>query len=184
MILLMAKVYGFAPSPLHAHPLPAPQPNAMAAVLQGVMGDAGTPWFLYAIGAVFAVAAELTGVSGLAFALGMYLPMDLNSPLVVGAAVAWLIKRSTPDARLASARHERGTLVASGFIAGGALVGVLTALLRFFEDSSGRTLIPDMTTWGALGGWLGAWSNWLGFALFMGLAVAVYFDAQREKLED
>ena len=184
VILLMAKVYGFAPSPLHAHPLPAPQPNAMAAVLQGVMGDAGTPWFLYAIGAVFAVAAELTGVSGLAFALGMYLPMDLNSPLVVGAAVAWLIKRSTPDARLASARHERGTLVASGFIAGGALVGVLTALLRFFEDSSGRTLIPDMTTWGALGGWLGAWSNWLGFALFMGLAVAVYFDAQREKLED
>ncbi len=108
----------------------------MAAVLQGVMGDAGTPWFLYAIGAVFAISAELTGVSGLAFALGMYLPMDLNSPLVVGAAVAWLVKRSTPDEKLANARHERGTLVASGFIAGGALVGVVdraAALLRGLE---------------------------------------------------
>jgi putative OPT family oligopeptide transporter len=183
VILLMAKVYGFAPSALHANPLPAPQPNAMAAVLQGVMGDAGTPWFLYAIGAVFAISAELTGVSGLAFALGMYLPMDLNSPLVVGAAVAWLVKRSSPDEKLAGARHERGTLVASGFIAGGALVGVFTALLRFFEDSSGRTLIPDMTTWGALGGFLAEWSNWLGFVLFLGLAVAVYYDAKREKVE-
>jgi putative OPT family oligopeptide transporter len=184
VILLMARVYGFSPSEIHPNPLPAPQPNAMAAVLQGVMGDAGTPWFLYAIGAVFAISAELTGVSGLAFALGMYLPMDLNSPLVVGAAVAWLVKRSSPDEKLASARHERGTLVASGFIAGGALVGVATALLRFFEDSSGRTLIPDMTTWGALGPWLGEWSNWLGFALFMGLAAAVYYDARRAKVED
>jgi len=184
VILLMAKVYGFAPSAAHLNPLPAPQPNAMAAVLQGVMGDGGTPWFLYAIGAVFAVAAELCGISGLAFALGMYLPMDLNSPLVVGAAVAWLVKRSTPDAELAAARHERGTLVASGFIAGGALVGVLTALLRFFEDSSGRTLIPDMTTWGTLGGWLGRWSNWLGFALFLALAVGVYLDARRARRDD
>lgn len=183
VILLMAKVYGFFPSALHPNPLPAPQPNAMAAVLQGVMGDAGTPWFLYAIGAVFAVAAELCGVSGLAFALGMYLPMDLNSPLVVGAAVAWLVKRSTPDEAMAGARHERGTLVASGFIAGGALVGVLTALLRFFEDSSGRTLIPDMTSWGGAGAWLGEWSNWLGFALFLGLALAVYLDAKRARVE-
>ncbi len=181
VILLMAKVYGFAPSAAHLNPLPAPQPNAMAAVLQGVMGDGGTPWFLYAIGAVFAVAAELCGISGLAFALGMYLPMDLNSPLVVGAAVAWLVKRSSKDERLASARHERGTLVASGFIAGGALVGVGTALLRFFEDSTKRTLIPDLTTWGGFGAWLGEWSNWLGFALFLALAVGVYLDARRAK---
>ena len=74
VILLMAKVYGFSPSALHANPLPAPQPNAMAAVLRGVMGDAGAPWFLYAVGGVFAVAAEMCGISGLAFALGMYLP--------------------------------------------------------------------------------------------------------------
>ena len=86
VILLMAKVYGFSPGPGHPHPLPAPQPNAMAAVLRGIMGDTGAPWFLYGIGGVFAVSTEMCGVSGLAFALGMYLPMELNSPLVYGAA--------------------------------------------------------------------------------------------------
>jgi uncharacterized oligopeptide transporter (OPT) family protein len=105
----MARVYGFAPSPLHPHPLPAPQPNAMAAVLRGVMGDSGAPWFLYAVGGVFAVTSEMCGVSGLAVALGMYLPMELNSPLVLGAAVAWLLRRSSEDPRIAAARHEKGT---------------------------------------------------------------------------
>ncbi|HXY40896.1 MAG TPA: oligopeptide transporter, OPT family, partial [Vicinamibacteria bacterium] len=145
VILLMARVYGFSPSPEHLHPLPAPQPNAMAAVLRGVMGESGTPWFLYGVGSVFAVVAQMVGVSGLAFALGMYLPMELNSPLVLGAAVGWLLQRSSADASKAAARHEEGTLVASGFIAGGALVGVLAALLRFFEDGMKVTLVPDLT---------------------------------------
>ncbi len=183
VILLMAKVYGFAPSPLHANPLPAPQPNAMAAVLQGVMGDAGAPWFLYAVGAVFAVAAEMCGISGLAFALGMYLPMELNSPLVVGALVSWLVKRSTTDEPLAKARHEKGTLIASGFIAGGALVGVLAALLKFVEDSTGRTLVPDLTAVPGIGAWLSAWGNWLGLAVFLSLAAFVYFSSKRETVE-
>ena len=87
----------------------------------------------------------MCGVSGLAFALGMYLPMELNSPLVLGAAVAWLLRRSSKDEALASARHEEGTLVASGFIAGGALVGVLAALLRFVEDARHGSLVPDLT---------------------------------------
>ncbi len=183
VILLMAKVYGFAPSPLHANPLPAPQPNAMAAVLQGVMGDAGAPWFLYAVGAVFAVAAEMCGISGLAFALGMYLPMELNSPLVVGALVSWLVKRSTTDEPLAKARHEKGTLIASGFIAGGALVGVLAALLKFVEDSTGRTLVPDLTAVPGVGTWLSAWGNWLGLAVFLALAAFVYVSSRRETVE-
>ena len=97
VIMLMASVYGFTPDAAHPDALPAPQPNAMAAVLRGVMGSEGAPWFLYGVGAVFAVAVELCGVSGLAFALGMYLPMELNSPLVVGAAVAWLLRRSSKD---------------------------------------------------------------------------------------
>ena len=118
VILLMAHVYGFAPGPTHPHPLPAPQPNAMAAVLRGVMGESGAPWFLYGVGGVFAVSSEMCGVSGLAFALGMYLPMELNSPLVLGAAIAWLLQRSSKDKPLAAARHEKGTLIASGFIAG------------------------------------------------------------------
>ncbi|MBK9376064.1 MAG: oligopeptide transporter, OPT family [Holophagales bacterium] len=183
VILLMAKVYGFSPSPLHANPLPAPQPNAMAAVLQGVMGDSGAPWFLYGVGAVFAVAAEMCGISGLAFALGMYLPMELNSPLVFGALVAWLVKRSSTDEPLAKARHEKGTLIASGFIAGGALVGVLAALLKFAEDSTGRTIVPDLTAVPGIGAWLSAWGNWLGLAVFLALGAFVYFSSRRETVE-
>ncbi len=183
VILLMARVYGFSAGALHPNALPAPQPNAMAAVLRGVMGEAGAPWFLYGLGAVFAVATEMCGVSGLAFALGMYLPMDLNSPLVVGAAVAWLVQRSTKDAPLAKARHEKGTLVASGFIAGGALVGVLAAVLKFVEDWKKVTIVPDLTKVAGLGPWLAAWGNWLGLALFLGLGGLVYLDSCREKAE-
>ena len=185
VILLMAKVYGFAPGPGHPHPLPAPQPNAMAAVLRGVMGTGGAPWFLYGIGGVFAVATEMCGVSGLAFALGMYLPMELNSPLVLGAAIGWFLKRSSRDETLAKARHEKGTLIASGFIAGGALVGVLAALLKFIEDSAGIVLVKDLTTVATLGigTWLSAWGNWLGLATFLLLGAGVYWDAHREKVE-
>ncbi len=179
VILLMARVYGFAPSALHPHPLPAPQPNAMAAVLRGVMGDSGTPWFLYGIGSVFAVAAEMCGVSGLAFALGMYLPMELNSPLVLGAAVAWLLRRSSSDEKTAAVRHDEGTLVASGFIAGGALVGVLAALLRFVEDSTGRQLVPDLTQLPGLGAWIAAWGNWTGLLVFLLLGLGVYWYSRR-----
>lgn len=174
VIFLMARVYGFSPDALHPNALPAPQPNAMAAVLRGVMGSGGAPWFLYAVGAVFAVATEMCGVSGLAFALGMYLPMDLNSPLVFGAAVAWFLKRSSKDAQVTVARHEKGTLIASGFIAGGALVGVFAALLRFFEDSFKTTLIPDLTRLGAFGAFLAAWGNWLGLLAFFALGAFVY----------
>jgi putative OPT family oligopeptide transporter len=179
VILLMARVYGFAPSPAHPNPLPAPQPNAMAAVLRGVMGHGGAPWFLYGIGGVFAAASEMCGVSGLAFALGMYLPMELNSPLVLGAAVAWLLRRSSKDAAVASARHEEGTLVASGFIAGGALVGVLAALLRFLEESTGTRIVPDLTQAPVLGPWIGAWGNWTGLGVFLALGAGVCWYSRR-----
>jgi putative OPT family oligopeptide transporter len=180
VILLMARVYGFSPSAAHPNPLPAPQPNAMAAVLGGVMGDAAIPWFLYGIGGVFAVAAEMCGVSGLAFALGMYLPMELNSPLVLGAAVAWLLNRSSKDEAVAHARHEEGTLVASGFIAGGALVGVLAALLRFVEDATGTSIVPDLTDVPGLGPWIASSGNWTGLALFLALGVLVYWHSRRQ----
>ncbi len=183
VIMLMARVYGFAPGPLQPHPLPAPQPNAMAAVLRGVMGESGAPWFLYGLGAVFAVTTEMCGVSGLAFALGMYLPMELNSPLVLGAAIAWLLERSSKDETLSKARHEKGTLIASGFIAGGALVGVLAAVLKFLEDSWDTTLVPDLTGVVAfgIGPWIAAWGNWLGLVVFLLLGLGVYWDSRRER---
>ena len=183
VILLMARVYGFAPDAAHPHPLPAPQPNAMAAVLRGVMGTGDAPWFLYAIGGVFAVSTELCGVSGLAFALGMYLPMELNSPLVLGAAIAWLLQRSSKDPAHAKARHDKGTLIASGFIAGGALVGVLAALLKFVEDSWRLSIVPDLTRVAGLGAFLSAWGNWLGLLAFLALGAGVWWDAHRERPE-
>ena len=179
VILLMSKVYGFSQSPAHPNALPAPQPNAMAAVLRGVMGAEGAPWFLYALGAVFAVVMSMCGVSALAFALGMYLPMELNSPLVLGAAAAWLLQHSSRNKDLNKARHEKGTLIASGFIAGGALVGVLAALLRFVESNWKISIIPDLTK--ITGPWLQEWHNWLGLTMFLLLTIGLYFDARREK---
>jgi uncharacterized oligopeptide transporter (OPT) family protein len=179
VIMLMASVYGFTPDAAHPAALPAPQPNAMAAVLRGVMGSEGAPWFLYAVGAVFAVALELCNVSGLAFALGMYLPMDLNSPLVVGAAVSWLLRRSSRDAGVTKARHDHGTLVASGFIAGGALVGVFAALLKFIEDRTGTAFVPDLTRLPGIGPVLAGWSNWLGLLAFAALSLGVYASSRR-----
>ena len=184
VILLMSKVYGFSPSPEHANPLPAPQPNAMAAVLRGVMGDAGAPWFLYALGAVFAVVVSMCGISALAFAMGMYLPMDLNSPLVLGAAIAWFIQKSSKDEALSKARHEKGTLIASGFIAGGALVGVFSAFLRFIEDRTGSAIVPDLTKLASIGPWLESWHNWMGLGAFVLLTLGLWWDAHREKVED
>jgi putative OPT family oligopeptide transporter len=179
VILLMSKVYGFSPGPGHPNALPAPQPNAMAAVLRGVMGAEGAPWFLYALGAVFAVAVSMCGVSALAFALGMYLPMELNSPLVLGAAAAWFLQRSSKNKELSKARHEKGTLIASGFIAGGALIGVFSALLRFIENNWKVTIIPDLEN--IAGPWLKEWSNWLGLAMFLLLTIGLYIDSHREK---
>jgi hypothetical protein len=123
----------------------------------------------------------MCGVSALAFALGMYLPMELNSPLVLGAAIAWLLQRSSDNGALNKARHEKGTLVASGFIAGGALVGVLAALIRFIEDSSHRVLVPDLLRW--CGPWLREWHNWLGLIMFLLLAFGLYWDAHHENAD-
>ncbi len=178
VILLMSRVYGFSAGPAHPNALAAPQPNAMAAVLSGVMAAGGTSWFLYALGAVFAVVMAMCGVSALAFALGMYLPMELNSPLVLGAAVAYFLQRSSRDEARNKTRHEKGTLIASGFIAGGALVGVLAALLRFIEQSSNLTIIPDLVK--ISGPWLQEWSNWLGLLMFLLLTTGLYWDARRD----
>jgi uncharacterized oligopeptide transporter (OPT) family protein len=123
----------------------------------------------------------MCGVSALAFALGMYLPMELNSPLVLGAAVAWLLQRSSKNEALAKARHEKGTLIASGFIAGGALVGVLSALLRFIEDSWKVTIVPDLTK--TFGPSFASSGNWLGLIMFLLLSIGLYWDSRREKVE-
>jgi putative OPT family oligopeptide transporter len=132
VIVMLSKVYGFAPSAAHPHPLPAPQANAMAAVISSIMIKGQAPWFLYSMGAMIALIVELVGISPLAFALGMYLPIELNTPMLIGAIVSTFVRRSSKDAKLGERRNARGTLISSGLIAGGALMGVVGAFIQCF----------------------------------------------------
>ena len=111
--------------------LVAPQANAMAAVIQPMMNGGGAPWLLYGIGAVIAIVLTALKIPALAFALGMFIPIDLNLPLLVGGAISWYVSTRSKDAKVNAARQDKGTLVASGFIAGGALMGVVSAILKF-----------------------------------------------------
>ena len=126
VMMLLDKTYGFK-----GDALAAPQAHAMAAVIEPLMSGQGAPWLLYGIGAVMALVLDRCKVPALAFALGMFIPIQLNLPLLVGGAVNWFITTRSKDAELNKARGEKGTLIASGFIAGGALMGVVSALLKF-----------------------------------------------------
>ena len=126
VILILNKTYGFT-----SGQLAAPQANAMAAVIEPLMSGAGAPWILYAIGAALAITLNFFKIPALAFALGMFIPLDLNTPLLIGGAINWYVGSRSKDKELNSARLEKGTLLASGFIAGGALMGVVSAGLRF-----------------------------------------------------
>ena len=127
VMMILNKTYGFVGD----HALVAPQANAMAAVIEPLMSGGGAPWLLYGIGAVISIALTFIGVPALAFSLGMFIPLELNLPLMVGGAVAWFVSTRSKEEKINSARKERGTLIASGFIAGGALMGVVSALIRF-----------------------------------------------------
>jgi uncharacterized oligopeptide transporter (OPT) family protein len=128
-MMLLNQTYGFDPNQ-EGH-LVAPQANAMAAVIEPMMNGAGAPWLLYGIGAALAVVLTWLKIPALAFALGMFIPLELNVPLLVGGAVNWYVTSRSKDKAENEQRGERGTLIASGFIAGGALMGVVSALLRF-----------------------------------------------------
>ena len=126
VMMLLNETYGFA-----SGALAAPQANAMAAVIDPLMNGVGAPWPLYALGAAIAIVLTLCKVPALAFALGMFIPMELNVPLVIGGAISWYVTSRSKDEAVNKARGEQGNLIASGFIAGGALMGVVSALLRF-----------------------------------------------------
>jgi len=126
VIMILNKTYGF-----DSGQLAAPQANAMAAVIEPLMSGAGAPWLLYGIGALLAIVLTLCNVSALAFALGMFIPLSLNLPLLVGGLLNWYVTSRSSNAAVNKARGEKATLMASGFIAGGALMGVVSALMRF-----------------------------------------------------
>lgn len=129
VVIILDKTYGFAGD----NALVAPQANAMAAVIQPMMEGGGAPWLMYGIGALIAVLLTVFKVPALAFCLGMFIPIDLNLPLLVGGAISWYVSTRSKDKAVNAARQEKGTLIASGFIAGGALMGVVSAIMKFAD---------------------------------------------------
>lgn len=168
VIILLNATYGFT----GANALPAPQANAMAAVIQPLMSNQPAPWVLYIAGALFALTLESIKIPPLAFALGMYLPLELNTPVLAGGIIAHLVSTRSKDEATNNARRERGTLIASGLIAGGAIMGVVSAGLKFFGIN-----YADF-------GWLWPESNgaeYLAMAMFAVIAGYLYWDSMRAK---
>ena len=157
VMLILNKTYGFTGD----NALVAPQANAMAAVIQPMFSGGGAPWLLYGIGAAIALILNFCKVPALPFALGMFIPIDLNLPLVIGGAISWYVSTRSKNAALNSARMEKGTLIASGFIAGGALMGVVSAILKF------ANVDLFLTNWAANYGEAVAIIPFLGIAAYM-----------------
>ena len=164
VILLLNNVYGFTGKDA----LVAPQANAMAGVIEPIMMGGDTPWILYMTGAVLALLLNWLGVPALAFCLGMFIPLHLNTPMLVGGAISWFVGSRSKDEALNNARRDRGTLIASGLIAGGALFGVFSALTRF----AGFDGTIDMDT---------ALNQALGLIVYIALIVYLICDSMRAK---
>lgn len=164
VMIILNKTYGFTGEGA----LVAPQANAMAAVIKPLMEGGATPWMLYFAGAALALILTMIGVPALAFALGMFIPLELNTPLLVGGLVSWFVSTRSKDEAVNKARRDRGTLIASGFIAGGALMGVISAILKY-----------------AGADWYRAWSGAEWLAVVMYIVIIGYFiwDALRGKKE-
>ena len=168
MILILNKTYGFT----GPNALVAPQANAMAAVIEPLMMGQGAPWVLYAIGAVIAIVLTFMRVPALAFALGMFIPLELNVPLLVGGAISWYVGSRSKDKELNAARIEKGTLLASGFSAGGALMGVVSATMRF----AGVNLVNE--EWLSSGG-----SEILGLGMYAVIIFYLGYSSMKAKKE-
>ncbi len=166
VMLMLNEVYGFTGETAMA----APQANAMAKVIEPMMMGSETPWMLYIVGAILAILLNWLGVPALAFCLGMFLPLSLNTPMLVGGLISWAVAHSTSDKALSQARVDRGTLIASGLIAGGALFGVFSAITIFCGKSlptNGMDFQPQV----------------LGVVAYAVLIAYIYFDARRARIK-
>lgn len=180
VILVLNKTFGFG-AEAGPNALEAPQASAMAAVIEPLMTGAPAPWTLYIAGVFLAIILELIGVPPLAFALGMYLPIYLNTPILAGGLIAHFVGKSSDKKELVKKRREKGTLIASGFIAGGAIMGVLAAFIIFFGQKiygDGWTLMQALGTehWSESTG-----AEILGFVMFVLLLGYLYWDSKRVK---
>jgi putative OPT family oligopeptide transporter len=169
VIMVLNETYGFKGE----NALVAPQANAMAAVIQPLMDQQPAPWTLYIVGAILAATLTMIKVPALAFALGMYIPLELNTPLLVGGLIAHYVSTRSKDEKINNSRRERGTLIASGFIAGGALMGVISAFLKYlgfdwYNLRWAKTHNAEL----------------LGIIMFAAICFYMIWDALRSKVED
>lgn len=162
VMMVLNKTYGF----VGENALVAPQANAMAAVIKPLMEGGATPWLLYFAGAALALILTMIGVPALAFALGMFIPLQLNTPLLIGGLISWYVGSRSKDENVNKSRRERGTLIASGFIAGGALMGVVSAILKYIGFD-----------------WFSTWSGAEILAVVMYILIIVYFIRDTMKKE-
>lgn len=169
IIMVLNETYGF----VGEDALVAPQANAMAAVIKPLMSNQPAPWMMYIAGAFMALILTMIKVPALAFALGMYLPLELNTPLLAGGIVSWYVQSRSKDEDLNKARRERGTLIASGFIAGGALMGVISAILKYAEFDW------ELHEWVETAG-----AEILALVMFCAIAVYMIWDTLKAKKED
>ncbi len=169
VMIILNKTYGFVGDGA----LVAPQANAMAAVIRPLMEGGATPWMLYFAGAALALILTMIGVPALAFALGMFIPLELNTPLLIGGLVSWYVSTRSKNESVNKARRERGTLIASGFIAGGALMGVISAILKYAgADWFARN-------WNISGG-----AEWLAVVMYIFIIIYFIWDACKAKSEE
>lgn len=174
VIMILNKAYGF----VGEGALVAPQANAMSAVIEPMMSGGNAPWLLYGIGAAIALILTLLKVPALPFALGMFIPIDLNIPLLIGGAVSWFVSTRSKDEKLNKARYDRGTLIASGFIAGGALMGVVSAILKFGNiDLVART--ADGSLFAST-----PWASLIALVMYVAIIAYMIWDSKRAKIEE
>jgi putative OPT family oligopeptide transporter len=183
VIFILSETYGFVETAATPNPMGAPQANAVASVIEPLMSPgAEVTWMLYVVGAVIAVLINWIGISPLAFALGMYLPLELNTPLIVGGVIAHFIKKNK-NKKLGKARTDRGTLIASGFIAGAAIFGVLGAIIKYVLGLMGMNDI-SIANWGFPHWTESAGAEWLAVVMFVFLMVYFVMHTMGAKEED
>lgn len=178
VIFILNEAYGFVATAEHPNPMVAPQANAMAAIIEPLMAGSGVSWMLLGIGAVIAILVNWLGVSPLAFALGMFIPLQLNTPLIVGGLLNHWINKKGADKQLTNARHQRAILISSGFIAGAALFGVLGALIIFITgdgDALNFNLWSDPN---------GTSAQIVALFAFIGLVAYFIWETRRAKREE
>lgn len=179
VIFILNEAYGFVATPEHTNPMVAPQANAMAAIIEPLMTGGGAPWMLLSIGAVISILLNWLKIPPLAFALGMFIPLPLNTPLIVGGLLNhWVNNKSTKDKSLANARNQRAILISSGFIAGAALFGVLGALIIFL---TGKGDVLDLGVWADP---TGVGAQVTAIVAFAALVAFFIWEVKRAKKED